>query len=106
MFLRQRPEIVDSQALLFVQVAVRGKVCPVVGYGGMNMHIIDISSVPDAEVRLCTSVASQSCSALLLSLCSCVPGQKLRYSMRLLEVVLGMHAPGGRSGAFWRLLRG
>ena len=42
-----------------VQVVVRGKLCKVVGYGGMNMHMIDITSVPDARVScrpcLCSS---------------------------------------------------
>jgi hypothetical protein len=34
-----------------LQVVIRGQVCKVVGYGGMNMHMIDITSVPDAEVK-------------------------------------------------------
>lgn len=33
------------------QVVVRGVVVPTVGYGGMNMHMVDISKVPDAQVR-------------------------------------------------------
>jgi alanine racemase len=34
-----------------LQVVVRGKVVPVVGYGGMNLHIIDVSTVPEAQVN-------------------------------------------------------
>ena len=34
-----------------LQVVIRGKVCRVVGHGGMNMHMIDITDVPDAKVR-------------------------------------------------------
>ena len=45
-------------SLVSIQVVVRGKVCPVVGYGGMNMHIIDITSVPDAEVGPCANPRS------------------------------------------------
>ncbi|CAK0783713.1 hypothetical protein CVIRNUC_006912 [Coccomyxa viridis] len=32
------------------EVVIRGKVCRVVGHGGMNMHMIDITDVPDAKV--------------------------------------------------------
>lgn len=35
-----------------LQVVIRGKVCRVVGHGGMNMHMIDITDVPDAKVGL------------------------------------------------------
>lgn len=34
-----------------LQVVIRGQVCKVVGYGGMNMHMIDITSIPDAQVK-------------------------------------------------------
>ena len=33
-------------------MVIRGKVCMVVGHGGMNMHMIDITDVPDAKVGL------------------------------------------------------
>ena len=33
-------------------MVIRGKVCRVVGHGGMNMHMIDITDVPEAKVRL------------------------------------------------------
>ena len=47
-----------------VQVVVRGKLCSVVGYGGMNMHMIDISAVPEARV---------SCFAAFVFLRDAVP---------------------------------
>ncbi len=60
--------MIPQVPFLVVQVVIRGKVCPVVGYGGMNMHMIDISSVPDARVRLFCSVPTPlNCHASLNS---------------------------------------
>ena len=41
-------------------MVIRGKVCMVVGHGGMNMHMIDITDVPDAKVRLRAACLDQS----------------------------------------------
>ena len=40
-------------------MVIRGKVCRVVGHGGMNMHMIDITDVPDAKVRLRAACLAQ-----------------------------------------------
>ena len=40
-------------------MVIRGKTCKVVGHGGMNMHMIDITDVPDAKVRLRAACLAQ-----------------------------------------------
>ena len=52
-----------------LQVVVRGKLCKVVGYGGMNMHMIDITSVPDARVSCRPACALLSRHLLAFTYC-------------------------------------
>ena len=49
--------------LLPVQVVVRGRVCNVVGFAGMNLHMVNITSVPDAAVRPSLSLKAALASA-------------------------------------------
>ncbi len=56
--------------------------CPVVGYGGMNMHMIDISSVPDARVS-CRAALFAFGVAMSLVFCR---GLNINHSQHSIEL--------------------
>ena len=64
-------------------MVIRGKVCQVVGHGGMNMHIINITGVPDARVRLCAACLTQRA-------CSVVPTHTAVNKSSLLHITHAM----------------